>query len=274
MILTLCKNRRPDLVIKPDGLLADNIVDYKLLTIGEDRMKKVLLMPVLAAALFAGACSEDGSPIIVVPSASVRFFNATTEMTGRGGFTTNGQFATGSALAFGQSTQTCSNVKAGSTSFGFGAANTGGTGLGGNALATLENQSITEGGNYTVAAMGSATSPQLFLFANTFSGTLGTNQAAVRFVNLVPGAATPSNNFFVIKGAFGGPMVHSNIAPGVATTFEIVSSGANAYTITRGHQTVISGSDATIDLSAGTINTMAIVPNTSGGFQLINIPRC
>jgi hypothetical protein len=79
-------------------------------------MKKVLIMPVLAAALIATACGEDGGPTTVDTRARVRFFNATTGMTGSGGFTTNGQFAAGSALAFGQSTQTCSRVDAGSTS--------------------------------------------------------------------------------------------------------------------------------------------------------------
>ena len=69
-------------------------------------MKKVLVMPVLAAVLFASACGNDG-PTVAGPTASVRFFNAAMGMTGSGGFTMNGQFATGSALAFGQSTADC-----------------------------------------------------------------------------------------------------------------------------------------------------------------------
>ncbi len=166
-------------------------------------MKKVLIMPVLAAVLFAAACGEDGGTTPEVPTASVRFFNATTGMAGSGGFTTNGQFATGSALAFGHSMQTCAKVNAGSTSFGFGAANTGGTGLSGSALATLNDQSITDGGNFTVAATGSATSPTLFLLDNSLSASLATDQAAVRFVNLAPGTGTPANTFVVFNGAFG-----------------------------------------------------------------------
>src|SRR5688572_24207196 len=125
-------------------------------------MKKVLIMPVLAAGLFAGACSDD--PTIVVPTAKVRFVNATTGMATNGGFTTNGEFVTGSTLAFGQST--CSTVKTSSTSFGFGAA--GSTGLTGSALTTLNGQSVIEGGNYIVVATGSATSPQMFLIDNSF----------------------------------------------------------------------------------------------------------
>ncbi len=79
-------------------------------------MKSVVVMPLLAAALFAAACGGDGDPTAVDTTARVRFFNATTGMAGSGGFTTNGQFATGSALAFGQSTQACATVNAGSTS--------------------------------------------------------------------------------------------------------------------------------------------------------------
>ena len=69
-------------------------------------------------------------------------------------------------------------------------------------------------------------------------------------------------------------MIHSNIAVGEATTFNTVTSGSNEYTIMRGHQTVISGGAATLNFQAGTVDTIGIIPNTSGGFQLINVPRC
>ena len=236
-------------------------------------MKKALVLPVLVAVLSAAACGGDSDPTSPGPTARVRFFNATTGMTGSGGFTTNGQFATGSALAFGQSTQTCATVSAGSTSFGFGATNTGGTGLSGNALATLNSQSITPGGNYTVVATGSAPSPTLFLLDNTISGSLGTNQAAVRFVNLAPGTANPFTVFNGVLGA-GGTMIATDIAVGSPTTFNTMASGSNAFTILNGHDIVVSGNAATLNLQGGSVNTLAIVPNTSGGFQLINLPRC
>jgi len=236
-------------------------------------MKKVLVLPVFVGVLCAAACGGDSDPTSPGPTARVRFFNATTGMTGSGGFTTNGQFATGSALAFGQSTQTCATVSAGSTSFGFGATTSGGTGLSGNALATLNSRSITAGGNYTVVATGSATSPTLFLLDNTISGSLGTNQAAVRFVNLAPGTANPFTVFTGVLGA-GGTMIATDIAVGSPTTFNTVTSGSNAFTILNGHDIVISGSAATLNLSGGSVNTLAIVPNTSDGFQLINLPRC
>jgi hypothetical protein len=241
-------------------------------------MKRVLITPVLAAVLFAAACGEDGDSTTgpaTGPTADVRFFNATTGMTGSAGFTTNGQFASGSSVASGQSTPSCAKVTVGSTSFGFGAANAGGTALSGNALATLNDQSITAGGNYTVVATGSATSPQLFLLDNNFSGSLGSNQAAVRFVNLAPGAPLPFN---VLKGTLGsGPttVVGTGLAVGAPTTFAAVTSGANAYTVLNGHNTAISGSAATLNLQAGTVSTVAIVRGTApDSYQLIGIPRC
>jgi hypothetical protein len=237
-------------------------------------MRKVSSMVVLAAVLSAAACSDD--PTSPDTKASVRFFNATTGMSGSGGFTANGQFASGSALAFGQSTQPCSKIDAGTTSFSFGAANIGGTGLSGTALATLNNQNVTANGNYAVVATGSAASPMLFTLDNTFSGTLGANQAAVRFVNLAPGSGSTPNAFVVFIGVIGagGTLTATDIAVGAPTIFNAVTSGSNAFTILNGHDIVISGSAATLNLQAGTVNTIAIVPDTSGGFQLINLPRC
>ena len=237
-------------------------------------MRKILILPVLSAVLFGAACGDGGGSTDVETTANVRFFNATTEMTGSGGFTTNGQFATGSALAFSQATSTCAKVEAGSTSIGFGAANAGGTGLSGSALATLNSQTLAAGGNYIVAATGSAASPTLFMFDNNFSGSLGTNQAAVRFVNLVPVTESLATHLNVVKGPFGGEFLGNNMTLGEATTFTTATSGSNEYTILRGKQTVLSGSDATLNFQAGTVNTIAIVQNASGGFQLINIPRC
>ena len=231
-------------------------------------MKKVLVMPVLAAVLFAAACKEDGGTRPEVPTGGVRFFNAMRAMAGAGGFTMNGQFVSGSAVGSGQSTATCAKVEGGPTSFGFGAANTGGTALTGNTIAALNNQSLAASGNYTVAAVGAGGHALLFLLDNNFSGSLGSNQAAVRFVNLAPSM----NPFSVLSGT---TPVASNIALGSATTFTTVTSGSHAYTVLSGQNTAISGSAGTLDLKAGSVNTIAIAPATTpGSFQLINIPRC
>ena len=244
-------------------------------------MKKALIVPVLVAVLSAAACGDDGGPTdggqtTEGPTARVRFFNATTGMTGSAGFTTNGQFATGSALPFGQATQTCPTVSAGSTSFGFGAANPGGTGLSGNALATLNGQSIPASGNFTVVATGSAASPQLYLLDNNFSGSLGTNQAAVRFVNLAPGPNPIPNVINVFAGGLPptGTLFASNVFVGTPTAFKTVTSGANAFMVMVGH-VLSTRTDATLNLQAGTVNTIAIVPSTTqSGFQMVSIPRC
>lgn len=236
-------------------------------------MKTDLVRAVLMGVVFAGACGDDGNPTAPATTARVRFFNATTGMAGPGGFTTNGQFAAGSALALGQATSTCTTLNAGATSFGFGAANSGATGLSGSELATLTAKNLWAGGDFTVVATGSSTSPTLFLLDNTFSGSLGASQAAIRFVNLAPGAENPFNVLVGELGA-GGTVIASNIAVGSPSTFSTVTSGPNAFTIFKSHEVAISGSAATVTVQGGTVNTVAIVSTASGGFQLINVPRC
>lgn len=238
-------------------------------------MKKALLMHVVIASLVVTGCDSD--PIDSGPKASVRFFNATTGMSGRGGFTANGEFVSGSALSFSQSA--CSKVDVGATAFAFGGANANGTSLNGTALATLNNQNLIDGGNYSIVAAGSTTNPMLFMLDNNFSATLGPNQAAVRFVNLAPGTDADPVSFVVYVGAIetGVSPYAINIATGAPTAFTNVTSGSNAFTVLKipGHEIVVSGTAATFNMQGGTINTLAIVPNTtSGGFQLVNLQRC
>ena len=109
---------------------------------------------------------------------------------------------------------------------------------------------------------------------NSISGSLGTNQAAVRFVNLAPGTANPFFTVFTGVLGAGGTITTTWIAAGAPTTFNTVTSGSNAFTILSGHDIVIARSAATLNLQGGSVNTLAMIPNTSGGFQLINLPRC
>jgi hypothetical protein len=235
-------------------------------------MKRVRLMHVLAGTLLAVACGES-APTEVDTRPLVRFVNATTGMTGSGGFTANSQFAAGSALPSGQATQTCSRLTAGATSFGFGAANAGGTALSGNALVS-ENQTLAAGGSYTVVATGTATSPVMLIFTNSFSGDLGANQAAVRFANFAPNTGTTVYNYVFYKGAVGTTILATNLPFGAASTYSLVTSGANTFSAIQipGHTTVIESSSATLE--AGSVNTMALVMSASGGFQLMHLPRC
>jgi hypothetical protein len=237
-------------------------------------MKKVLMMPVLAAVVFAGAC-KDSDPIAVDTSAKVRFFNAVWNAADGIGFTTNGQFAAGSALAYSQSSQACTSVDAGNTSFAIGLPNSGGTGLSSAALATLNNQTIAAGGNYTVLAGGNVIHPSVVLLDNSVSANLGTNQAAVRFVNLAASAEFP---FTVLKGTVGSgatTVVQSDIAFRAASPFSTVTSGSNAFTIMYNHEPVISGNGATLNLQGGTVNTVVIVRDpATNTFQLRSVPSC
>ena len=230
-------------------------------------------MPVLAAALFAGACYEDGGTEVDT-SPSVRFFNAVWNAADNIGFTANGQFATGSALGYAQSSQTCTRLTAGNTTFGIGLANAAGTGLNSSALAT-NSMALTTGGKYTVLSGGNVIHPSVVVLDNALTGTLNTNQAAVRFVNLAAASEFP---FTVLKGTVGNgetTIVQTDIAFRGATPFSNVTSGANAYTIMYNHEPIISGTDATLNLQAGTVNTVVIVRDpATNSFRLVSVPSC
>ena len=236
-------------------------------------MRKVLIVPALAGVLFAAACGEDGEPTAVATTAKVRFFNAVWNAPDGIGFTANSQFAPGSALAYGQATPSCASLSAGSTTFGIGVANASGTALNSGALATLANQPVADGGNYTVLAGGNVVHPSVVMLDNGVPG-LGANQAAVRFVNLAASSEFP---FDVLRGTVGsGPttVAHTGVAFRAATPFSTVSSGATVYSIMYNHAPVISGNAATLNLQAGSVNTVVIVRNLAGNFQLVNVPSC
>lgn len=233
---------------------------------------------VLVAVLFVAACGGDSGPTAVATTAKVRFFNAVWNTQDNIGFTTNNQFATGSALAYLQSTQTCSTLDAGNAAFAIGLANTSGTALNSSTLVTLASQPLTGGGNYTVLAGGNVIHPSLILLDNNFSGTLGANQAAVRFVNLAGGSAGPLDVSKGTPGSGATTVVKTNMGFRDATPFSTVTSGSNAYTITytNNSQPLILGNEATLNLQAGTVNTIVISRLTppSGDFRLINVPGC
>jgi hypothetical protein len=199
----------------------------------------------------------------------VRYFNVVWNAPDGIGFTANTQFVSGSALKYGESTQTCSTLNAGTTTFGIGIANASGTALNGPTIVTLNNQTITDGGNYTVLAGGNVIHPSVVLLDNRVSGTPGTNQAAVRFVNLAASSEFP---FDVLQGT---TVVQTNLAFRGASPFSTVTSGFNVYTIRANNQAVISGNDATLNLQGGTINTVVIVRDVdTNNFRLVNVPSC
>ena len=239
-------------------------------------MNKGLIMPVVAAVLVAAACGDG--PTGVGTTAKLRFFNAVWNTQDKTGFTTNDEFAAGSALGYLEATPTCSTLDAGTTSFGIGLANASGTALNSNTFATLDNQTIAAGGDYSVLAGGNIAHPSVLLLDNSFSGTLGASQAAVRFVNLAGGSEGPVDVLAGTPGSGSTTVVQANMGFRDATPFSTVTSGANAYTIkyTASDQPLISGAGATLDLQAGTVNTIVIsrLDPPTGNFTLINLPGC
>ena len=231
-------------------------------------------MAVCATGLFAAGCGEDGATEIDTRP-SVRFFNAVWNAPDGIGFTTNAQFVAGSALGYAQSTQTCTRITPGNTTFGIGIANAGGTGLSSDVLASLLNQPITDGGNYTVLAGGNVIHPSVVMLDNSLAGPLGTNQAAVRFVNL---AATSEFPFTILKGTLGTgatSIVQTDLAFRAATPFSTVASGSNPYAILYNHEVAIGDSESTLNLQAGSINTVVIVRDpATNNFQLKNVASC
>jgi hypothetical protein len=240
-------------------------------------MNKVLGVPVLAAALLAAACGRDGPTAVATPP-KVRFFNAVWGTQDNTGFTANNQFVAGTSLAYLQSTQACSQLAAAKTSFGIGLANASGTALNSNTFVTLDNQTMADGGNYTLLAGGNVIHPSLVLLDNSFSGTLGPNQAAVRFVNLAGGSEGPVDVWKITAGSGSTSVVQNNMGFRDATPFSTVTSGSNAYTVkyTDNNQILISGNDGTLNLQAGTVNTIVVsrLSPPTGNFKFISLPSC
>ena len=173
--------------------------------------------------------------------------------------------------------QTCSKIDPGTTVFGFGAANSGGTGLSGNPIVTSNNEVIVAGGSYTVVATGSAASPSLFVFANTLSADLGANQAGLRFANFAPNAGTTVYNYVFYRGSIAGETspLALNVPFGGISTFSIVPTGATTFSVLQvpGHTIIMDGTSSAT-LQGGSVSTMALVRNASGDLQLLHLPRC
>jgi hypothetical protein len=72
----------------------------------------------------------------------------------------------------------------------------------------------------------------------------------------------------------GGTLTATHIAVGLPTPFDTVTRGSNAFTILNSHDTVISGTEPTLNFPDGSVNTIAIVSEYHvGRFPLINLPR-
>jgi hypothetical protein len=238
-------------------------------------MKKGLILPVLALALVAGACEEDEDTTGVNTQTSIRFVNAISGVSGNLALTANGTMV-GSALGFGSAAAQCTRINSGSTTLAFGTANTGGTGISGTALETM-TQNLTAGGNVTIVATGTAADPQFLVFNNT-STTVPSGQTAVRFVNLTPaltGGASSTFNVFTGTTTTGTPLASSVAFASQPTSFANITPGSTTFTFTNSAGNTIFTNSTGLNLTAGTVNTVALVPNATGtGFQLINLTAC
>jgi hypothetical protein len=239
-------------------------------------MKKGMFLPVLALAVLTAACDDNDDMTGVDTTANVRFVNAISGVNSNLALTANGTIV-GSPLAFGAMGTTCSTVNSGNATLAFGAANTGGTGISGTALST-QTQNFTAGGNYTIVATGTATNPSfVVLNNNSFTGTVGTGQTAVRFLNLVPtlsgGAASTLN---VFTGTGTGTQQATNLNFGTTSNFVTLPSGSTTLSFRdAAGNTVFTNTGTGLNLATGTINTVAILPNAAGtGYQLISLNAC
>jgi hypothetical protein len=232
------------------------------------------------AAISATAGTVRGAVTLTVKApvpqtASVRFVNWTTGTTGSGGFTANGQFVTGSAVAPGQASSTCTQLAPGKFFLSFGLANASGTALNGNPLAVLNEETISAGGDYTIVAAGPATSPLLLLLVNNFSGSLGTGSAAVRFMSLAPTTGGTVFNYVFYLGDIGATSpLALNMPFGIHSAYSIVPSGANKYSALRSPGNVTVDPGSTITLPPASASTIALIPDASGGLRLTRLPRC
>jgi hypothetical protein len=229
------------------------------------------------ASISATAGTVRGAVTITVKApipqtASVRFVNWTSGMSGNGGFTVNGQFVSGSALPSGQASQVCTQLTPGATSLAFGAADGSGTVLSGNPLSVLSNENIAAGGDYTLVAAGPAASPTLIILVNNFTGSLGAGSAAVRFISLVPTAGV---NYVFYLGNIGATSpLALNMPFGIQSAYSIVPSGSITYSAMRTPGNVTIDPGTTITLPPASANTIALVPISPDGSQLTRLPRC
>lgn len=245
-----------------------------------DGTGKVTAVSPGTAVIAANAGTVRGTVSLTVKTpapttASVRFVNQTTGLSGSGGFTVNGQFVAGSALATGQGSQSCTTLTPGTTFFAFGAANAGGSALAGSPLVALNNENLSAGGDYTIVAAGPAASPTLTLLVNNFSSPLGAGSAAVRFISFATPPAGSTVNYVFYQGDIGATSpLALNMPFGIQSAYSIVSSGTLKFSAMRTPGNVFMDTGTMITLQPSSANTIALVPNGTGNPVLTRLPRC
>jgi hypothetical protein len=97
----------------------------------------------------------------------------------------------------------------------------------------------------------------------------------VRFISLAPTTGGTAANYVFYLGDIGASSpLALNMPFGIRSAYSVVPSGANKFSAMRTPGNVIVDPGTTITLQPASANTIALVPNASGGSQLILLPRC
>ena len=235
---------------------------------------RAVLAVVAMATLGLAACDDvDGVDNPPPPRVSIRFVNMIVDAQGNVLLTANST-RIGSALAFGTAATTCPSIEPGTTSLAFGAANASGTAIA-NSFGTLTHE-FTEAGDFTVIATGIAASSQLLIFNDEPVPMPAAGNAAVRFLNAVPGTAV-YDVYATAPGAILETPVVTNLTFGTtANAFVELPLGSTQITFTTaGTKTVVLALPALLTLVAGDATNVMLAPRAGlPGFQALTVTRC
>jgi hypothetical protein len=241
---------------------------------------KPLVRATLTAAVMAvlGLPACDSVDAVVnppPPQVSIRFVNAIVDAQGNILLKAD-NVPVGTPLAFGAAAALCTVIDTGTTNLAFGVANSFGTNIA-TSLGTLTHD-FSAAGDFTVIATGSAASPQLLIFNDEPVAEPTAGNAAVRFVNAVPGTAA-LDVFATAPFAIRTTPVATNLTFGTTTNaFVNVPVGSTQLTFTRAGTTddVVFAAPTLLTLTAGDVRTVVLAPMTTGmtEFQAITVQRC
>jgi hypothetical protein len=230
-------------------------------------MKTATIMFVFAAALSAGTC--DSEPTGNRARMDVRFVNAIPGLGSDVGFMANHAFVSGSVVPFPGTSATCSRINPGSATvtLAFGTINAARTELSGPPLESGE-YIRDPGGNYALIAHGTPDQPKLGFYSNATGVTPSANQAAVRFLALVP-----STGYDIFVGT-NTNQPDARTFYDQASLFILVSAGVNSFRFRDGTGTDVAVPSNTFNLPAGSYSNIALFPSGNGDFQLMLISVC
>jgi hypothetical protein len=235
-----------------------------------------LIGPVLGLALLASNCETGGDLTGPDNQVSVRVVNAVGGVTGDLAVTANGRVI-GTVLGYGAMGAECAPISAGRINLAFGPATADSTAIAGAALST-QSLTFAPGGSFTIVATGTAASAGFVVLNNAaFTGSIGSGQAAVRFVNLVPTLSGGASSFDVFAGTTPPTQqTADDLAFRSASPFSMLTAGATTLEFRDAADNLIfTNAGAELDLQAGSVNVVAILPDSlATGYELINITPC